>query len=146
MEYALLKFNDDIKIDIHGLGLVPLVSLYPNIWELYLKKLEYHAEHVTEIIKAINGKKNKEDEFYRKICEIKLKIDKAIIMEGLPLYIVAVKIKKVEEDYVVRWLGTTKELYINKKIFDSNQISEFEAKKYIKEENTWKNNVINVIQ
>ena len=135
MEYAFLKFNDDLKIKIKGLGLVPAICLYPELWKLYLKKLELHADYLDEIIKAIKNKKNRADALEEELSKMNKDIEKEVLFLGLSPLIAVSKMGEEKNDTIVRNLITNEVFYIDSEIFKKNVTNEFEAKVYTKGRN-----------
>lgn len=132
MEYAFLKFNDELKINIAGLGLVPAISLYPKLWELYLKKLSLHSDYLSEIIKGLKDEDNKASEIDKELRILKSEIEKKTISLGISPVIAVVKIGESNGDVVVRNLITNEIFYVNASTFKNNITNEFDAKKYLK--------------
>jgi len=129
MEFALLKFNDELKINIKGLGLVPLVSLYPELWELYLKKLSIHSDYLDEVIKELKGEDHKVLEVFDELKQISNEIEMMTINMGLPLKISVYKIAESGKDYIVKDVFSKEEMYVDAREFNSHLTNEFAAKK-----------------
>ena len=53
MEYALLKFNEELKVNINGTDFIPAVSYYPELWNLYMMRLELRSDYLVEIISSL---------------------------------------------------------------------------------------------
>ncbi len=117
--YALLKFNDELKVNIDHVGLVPLISYYPELWQLYLEKYELRTIYLSEIIKGLKQNKNNADMVLKRIKKINLKIETTMAKLHLPGVIPVFKIDETEKDYIVLNVKTKQKIYIDKRIFNA---------------------------
>lgn len=121
--YTILKFDDNLVIDIGGI-LVPAVSTYPDLWELYLKRLQVRALHTLEVTKATKGEKNDAD-----ILEVQLNVIKHAITDkmqelNIPPYIYVTKIDEKDNAVIVKAAITGKIYYVDKKIYENGIVTE----------------------
>lgn len=129
MEYALIKFNDEIRVKIPGFGYVPCISYYPELWELYLEKLQIQSEHLIELIKGLNAEENREEILYLKLQKIEKLITKKIRALGIPEFFPSIKVEEKDGLCRIKDLNTGEQAYVPTFTFNMRRISEFEAYK-----------------
>ncbi len=127
MEYAILRFNDELKVDIPGLGLVPVITLYPELWELYLKKMELQADYLSEVIKGIKKEESEAEKVDRELAKIRLEINKKTLLLGLQSMISVVKIGNEGSDVIVRDLRTKNIYYVSEITFRNSVRRDFKV-------------------
>ena len=127
MEYAILRFNDELKVDIPGLGLVPVITLYPELWKLYLKKMELQADYLSEVIKGIKEEESETEKVDRELAKIRLEINKKTLLLGLQSMISVVKIGNEGSDVIVRDLRTKNIYYVSEITFRNSVRRDFKV-------------------
>lgn len=127
--YGLINLNDEIMVNINGLGLVPYISLYPELYELYLERLKLNSDYLLEVIKGLHKKPNKANIYLKKIDDLNNQIKYKTLEQGLKIKIPVQIIGEIDDKYIIKNLITNSTLYIDKKSFKSQIISEIEAKK-----------------
>ncbi len=132
MEYAFLKFNDELKVNINGLGLVPAISLYPELWQLYLDQLTVRADYLSEVLKGMKGQENDAESLEHMVSAYNARIRNKTLTLGLSPVIAVQKIGETEKDAIVRNLVTNEVLYVAKPTFKRNITNEFDIMRYRK--------------
>lgn len=127
MEYAILRFNDELKVDIPGLGLVSVITLYPELWKLYLKKMELQADYLSEVIKGIKEEESETEKVDRELAKIRLEINKKTLLLGLQSMISVVKIGNEGSDVIVRDLRTKNIYYVSEITFRNSVRRDFKV-------------------